>query len=377
MHDTIDTAAAQPGADMPARARVLCQAELGPLAEAIDEGFYPAETIRRLGALGAYRPHLPDATGALDLAATIEGMSAVSESCMSTGFMHWCQATLAWYVANSDNEALRERFLEDVASARRLGGTGLSNPMKSFFGIERLKLKGRRVEGGFVVRGALPWVSNLGPDHAFGTIFEIEDEPGQRVMFVAECDAPGISLKPCEPFLAMDGTGTYAIQFLDVHVPDANVLADPCGPYVEKIRAGFILLQSGMAIGLMRDCLAIMREVRPSLGHVNRYLPDQPESLAEELATIEALVVELCRTPYDTSPGYFRRVVEARLVAGEAAVKFAHNAMLHAGARGYVMASRAQRRLREAYFVAIVTPATKQLRKMLADMEPRAAQAAE
>ena len=28
---------------------------------------------------------------------------------------------------------------------------------------------------------------------------------------------------------------------------------------------------------------------------------------------------------------------------------------------------RAQRRLREAYFVAIVTPATKQLRKMLAD----------
>jgi hypothetical protein len=28
----------------------------------------------------------------------------------------------------------------------------------------------------------------------------------------------------------------------------------------------------------------------------------------------------------------------------------------------------AQRRLREAYFVAIVTPATKQLRKMLADM---------
>jgi hypothetical protein len=31
-------------------------------------------------------------------------------------------------------------------------------------------------------------------------------------------------------------------------------------------------------------------------------------------------------------------------------------------ARGY------ERRLREAYFVAIVTPATKQLRKMLAEM---------
>jgi hypothetical protein len=29
---------------------------------------------------------------------------------------------------------------------------------------------------------------------------------------------------------------------------------------------------------------------------------------------------------------------------------------------------RAQRRMREAYFVGIVTPATKQLRKMLAEM---------
>ena len=41
--------------------------------------------------------------------------------------------------------------------------------------------------------------------------------------------------------------------------------------------------------------------------------------------------------------------------------------MLHCGARGYVAAHRAQRRLREAWFIAIVTPATKQLRKMLAD----------
>jgi hypothetical protein len=41
--------------------------------------------------------------------------------------------------------------------------------------------------------------------------------------------------------------------------------------------------------------------------------------------------------------------------------------MLHCGARGYLKSHRAQRRLREAYFIAIVTPATKQLRKMLAE----------
>ena len=43
--------------------------------------------------------------------------------------------------------------------------------------------------------------------------------------------------------------------------------------------------------------------------------------------------------------------------------------MLHLGAKGYLQNNAAQRRLREAYFIAIVTPATKHLRKELAEME--------
>ena len=54
--------------------------------------------------------------------------------------------------------------------------------------------------------------------------------------------------------------------------------------------------------------------------------------------------------------------------AGASSVGAAHAAMLHCGARGYVAGAAAQRRLRESYFVAIVTPAIKQLKKMLADM---------
>jgi alkylation response protein AidB-like acyl-CoA dehydrogenase len=75
----------------------------------------------------------------------------------------------------------------------------------------------------------------------------------------------------------------------------------------------------------------------------------------------------LARDPFNASDDYWRRVVALRLDIGEASVAAAHAAMLHCGARGYVKSHRAQRRLREAYFVAIVTPATKQLRKMLQD----------
>jgi hypothetical protein len=346
----------------------IARRDLAPLAADIDRGtVYPAEVLRRLGEVGAWGSHRPQQNGAADLRCAIQSMSALGEVCGATAFMAWCQDTLVWYAANSDNPALAG-VANEVATGKILGGTGLSNPMKSFFGIERLKLRGRRVEGGYVVRGALPWVSNLGPDHLFGSVFEIEDRPGETVMFIADCADPAITLQPCKPFLAMDGTGTYGVQFRDVFVPDDLILADPAGPFVKKIRAGFILLQAGMGLGLIKDCIAIMNEVDGPLSHVNRYLDQQPVDFQQLLSNLESETMKLAPDPFNPGDDYWRHVVELRLKIGEASVAAAHAAMLHCGARGYLMSHRAQRRLREAYFVAIVTPATKQLRKMLADM---------
>ena len=134
----------------------------------------------------------------------------------------------------------------------------------------------------------------------------------------------------------------------DAIIPDAFVLADPSDAFIKRIRAGFVLLQAGMGIGLVRGCITLMHQVKGPLGHVNKYLDVQPEHLAEELGAIEANV--------------------ERLAVSEAALAAAHAAMLHCGARGYVANATAQRRLRESYFVAIITPAVKQLKKMLADM---------
>jgi alkylation response protein AidB-like acyl-CoA dehydrogenase len=357
-----------PPASVAAEVAVIARKDLAPLAAAIDSGtVYPADLLRRLGEAGAWGSHRPN-DGAADLRCAIRSMSALGEVCGATAFMAWCQNTLVWYAANSANPALVAKFADGVATGKILGGTGLSNPMKNFFGIEKLKLKGRRVDGGYVVRGALPWVSNLGPDHFFGTIFEIEDRPGEIVMFLADCADPAVTLQPCKPFLAMDGTGTYGVQFRDAFVPDDHILAEPAGPFVKKIRAGFILLQAGMGLGLIKDCVAIMNEVAEPLGHVNRYLQQQPESFQDLLADLEAETMALARDPFNPDDSYWRRVVALRLHIGEASVAAAHAAMLHCGARGYLKSHRVQRRLREAYFVAIVTPATKQLRKMLQEI---------
>jgi alkylation response protein AidB-like acyl-CoA dehydrogenase len=218
----------------------------------------------------------------------------------------------------------------------------------------------------------LPYVSNLGDDHYFGAIFEVDDpksSSGKRnVMAIVPCAAEGLSLAANTKFVALDGTRTFAVQMRDVVIPESLIIADPADEYVKRIRAGFVLLQAGMAFGLIRDCIRLMEQTKGPLGHVNKYLDVQPEPLAEQLVAMEAEVARLAATPFETDPAYWRAVIEARLIAGDASVAAAHAAMLHCGARGYVANAAAQRRLREAYFVAIVTPATKQLRKMLADM---------
>ena len=94
-----------------------------------------------------------------------------------------------------------------------------------------------------------------------------------------------------------------------------------------------------------------------------RNLRLNPGKPLTRIATRDRLA--LAEDPYETSDEYFREILQLRLAAGELAIKASQSAMLHTGAKGYLSTAPAQRKLRESYFVAIVTPATKHLRKEL------------
>lgn len=337
-----------------------------------DERIYPEEIMRALGAAGAYGTHIGGIDGNVDLTDAIASMARASEVCLSTGFCVWCQDTLAWYIASSDNDYLKENILPKVAKGQALGGTGMSNPMKAMGEIEPMRLKGVRVEGGYKVKGLLPWVSNLVDDGYFGTMFHVEvegEDAPKRVMAIMAAEWDGIKLVLDHDFVAMGGTATCNVQFRDVFVPDEHILGDPAESFIKRIRPGFTLLQCGMAAGIVKNCIELIEQVEAPLGHVNKYLDKQASDLREEYDALLADVLEMAKTPYDLSDDFYLRVLKARLTGGKLAMDAAHWAQLHMGARGYVTNGAAQRRLREAYFVGIVTPATKHLAKMIAEME--------
>lgn len=353
-----------------AAVREVARGPLAAVVESIDRtGYYPRKEMQQLAALGAMSAHLDAPAGRGDFGLAIRAMAEVSQVCGATGFMMWCQAVCGLYMQASGNPALAGDALMALARGEALGGTAMSNPMKSYAKIETLLLKATPVEGGFLVSGTLPWVSNLGPDHVCGALAGVVDADGnvvREVMFLLRCNGEGVELPDCPSFSAMEGTGTYALRLKNHFIGAGEIMADPAKPFIARIRSAFVMLQCGMAVGVTQGAIDSMWAVEDQLGHVNQYLEDRPDTLQAELDALTTRVMTLAQTPFNPSVEFFIDVLDARAHGAELSLRAAQSALLHQGARGYLMSSAVQRRVRESHFVAIVTPAIKHLRSEIA-----------
>jgi alkylation response protein AidB-like acyl-CoA dehydrogenase len=348
----------------PTIATVVADA-LRPLAPRIDaEGLYPADVLRQLGAAGAYARHGGDREAA-GIAAAADAMAEVGAACLSTAFCVWCQDALAWYLDRSDNPAPRQRHLAAIASGRLLGGTGLSNPMKFLSGIEPLALKGVRVAGGYRVTGRLPFVSNIEDGHIFASIFMLEGTSETLVMALFRAGDDGVKLARNAHFIALEGTATYTVLIRDAFVPDDDVLSEDAGRFVARIRKGFVLLQSGMGFGAARAAVRLMRTDGPGRRHA-AHLPLGPDAIEERAAGLMRRVAGHAQDVEAPDRASFLAVLRTRLEISWLALEAAQSAMLQFGARGYLTGAEPARRLREAQFVAIVTPSVKHILAELA-----------
>ena len=352
-----------PSHELLANVKQITTGALASAAYQIDhEGFYPTDILRALGQAGAFGAHLERNGQKTGLA--IDAMREIARNCGSTGFLAWCHDVCGLYLEQSGNPALTGAMLDEHACANTLGGTALSNPMKTFAGIEKMLLRAKRVQGGYRVSGALPWVSHIGRGQYCGAIAGVYLDDGStshEIMFLLRC-TNDVVLRPCPEFSGMEGTSTWGLRLDDYFVGEDALIADPAKPFIARVRAAFILLQTGWALGVTQGGIESMLEVEPLLGHVNKFLNDRPDDMQAELDDLSQRIQTLALTPFDGSTDYVLSVLDARAQSAELSLRASQSALLHQGARGYMMNTAPQRRIREAHFVAIVTPAIKHLR---------------
>ena len=352
----------------------LIATQLAPQVVDIDQkGVYPGDFLKQLGALGGLGSLTPVTHGgtARGLGHAIQVIEEASKECVSTGFLLWAEYALQWYVVNSSNQTLAAEMLPRMARGEVLGGTAQSNSMKSCVGIEEARLKAKRVEGGYLINGVLPWVSNIGLEHYFHMGATLPDTPG-LVIGLVHGSTPGLTLTQNAHFIGMEGTNTFACQFRDVFLADSRVVCHTgeFNAFRDRTKSAFILLQMGMGLGLIDACVAMMKRADKTHGHVNRFLDVQADTLEAELDAARAATYALAEAiERDGSAPHVKETLQLRLAGSELSLKAANAAMLHLGAKGYLSNNAAQRRLREAYFIAIVTPAIKHLRKELHEFD--------
>ena len=124
----------------------------------------------------------------------------------------------------------------------------------------------------------------------------------------------------------------------------------------------------GIGGGIIDGCLGVIRLADVSGREINRYLDDGFDALQTALNQAWAETGRLADAAWHNRPELLP-TLKLRLAASELCLAAAQSASLHAGAKGYLMRSPAQRRNREAMFVAIVTTAVKHLRKEIAALE--------
>ncbi|QQE74354.1 acyl-CoA/acyl-ACP dehydrogenase [Brevibacillus composti] len=341
-----------------------------PIVKKIDEeACYPLAFFEALGHSG-----LLQSAGRTDQEVLGQGVRLVEETaktCMTTAFNLWCHMAALTYVRKSENSFLRRSILPKLENGELRGGTGLSNPMKYYAGLERLCLKAERVRGGYTISGQLPSVSNLGPDHWFGIVAAVEEK--YRVMALVPCRADHLVLKEKRNYLGLNGSATYACEFRGVFVPDEWVISEEADDFIKEIRPPFLLYQIPLGLGVTEASISSIEKVKGKQGGCNQYLPVQAEDLREELLPLRE---ELYRLSVSAELAEkWPELVKLRLAVVHLTSKAVYASMLHHGGAGYLQASDPSRRLRESLFLVNLTPTVKHLEKLVREAAPLSASA--
>lgn len=307
---------------------------------------------------GVYGLHSPE-----QFVRMCEVLGTVALDCMSQAFSLWCHrmATEYLYQADADSPA-RERYLPRLRSGEALGSTSFAAATANFLAGTPLSLTFRREGDHLVVNGRIAWASNLQAPFVSVAAAANEDDPSDRVVFAYTEGTPGLQLPGYPELLALQATSSTSPVFQGAVITDADILTRDFEPFVARVLATFLLLQSSFCWGL---AVRALDEAGRSLEGPREVFAPTYEELRERLGSVEARLRAYASDPQRETIEH-RALLQLRLDVGRLAVESVSLESKLAGGRGYMLHSGTARRLREAAFLPVQAPTEVQLQWLLA-----------
>jgi alkylation response protein AidB-like acyl-CoA dehydrogenase len=366
-------------------AREFAQNEIAPIAAHFDEtGEFPAETIRKMGALGLMGIEIPEEYGGAGLD-TLSYVLALEEICKADAahgtIMSVNNSLFCYGIYRFGTEAQKQKYLRAVASGKAIGAYSLTEPMS---GSDAGTMRSRAVRQGdaYLLNGRKSWVTSA-PVADYIVVFSMTDpERAHRgiTAFLVDTRKPGFVRGKKEPKLGIRASATSEIVFEDYRCP----VEDRLGEEGEGFKIAMSVLDAGR-IGIASQALGIAEAAyeaslvyareREAFGQKIGQFQGIGFKLADMKTRIEAsrlLIYQaaIAKQRSKESGGRFTlEAAMAKLFASETAMFVAHAAVQIHGGLGYSQELPVERYFRDAKITEIYEGTSEIQRMVIARQE--------
>ncbi len=219
--------------------------EVEPIAEKIDrEDYFPREVWDKLGELGYMALSVDPKYGGSGYDMFTHGlvMEQMSRVNAAVSLSYGAHTLLcAHNIENNANEDLKQKYLPDLASGKKIGCMGLTEPDA---GSDAISISTSAVKDGknYILNGSKMFITN-GPVADIALVYtKTEPELGARgiTAFIVETDFPGFSISKHIDKMGHRGSPTGELVFSDCIVPEENI--------VGKVNEGVKVMMRGLDV---------------------------------------------------------------------------------------------------------------------------------
>ena len=345
--------------------RDFARNEVKPLAQELDEkGGFPYESVKKMAELGLMGIPWDEKYGGtgMDTMALVIAIEEIGKVCPSTSATMMAHTSLGTApIAIFGTEEQKERYLPGLASGKKIGAFGLTEPNA---GSDAGNTQTRAVLNGdeYIVNGEKAFCTNAGEAAVIiFTAVMVEDGEEKGISaFVIDADTEGMSLNPPEKKMGWCGSDTRSVFFKDMHISKSAVLGNPSKgfkQFLKTLTGGRITIGAlgiGTAQGAFARALAYSQE-REAFGKPIHKFQGVSFKLSDMATQIEAArhLVYYAAWKKDRGLPVIKEAAMAKLFSSETAMMVTTEAIQVLGGYGYIKEYDVERFFRDAKILEI------------------------
>ena len=344
----------------------FAEKEVKPLAQDVDENEqFPVETVAKMAKAGFLGIPVPKEYGGqgCDPLTYVMCVEELSKVCGTTGVIVSAHTSLCIDpIQTFGTEEQKKKYIPDLASGKKLGAFGLTEPGAGTDAQTKAVLDGDE----WVLNGSKCFITNgsYADVYIVIAVTGVVEKRGRKMKeisaFIVEKGTPGFTFGTKEKKMGIRGSATYELIFEDCRIPKENLLGKQgkgFGIAMHTLDGGRIGIASqalGLAEGALERTIEYVKE-RKQFGRSIGQFQNTQFQLADMATKVEAAkqLVYKAAMAKATQKVYSVEAAMAKLYAAEVAMEVTTKAVQLHGGYGYIREYDVERMMRDAKITEI------------------------